>query len=102
MHTWNEELEFSINEKSLLQSTIKFSILGELDGRRQEEVASETFYFSLLFYNGHGIKDRFFIFKNGLAIGKLFLHTSYKAYESAARLSQHPDRPSIPSLMSPL
>jgi hypothetical protein len=81
MHIWNEAIEFQITDKSLLSSAIKFTIINqEPVGRQPIVVASETFYFSLLFYNGHGIKDRFFIFKDGLAIGKVFLQTTYEPY----------------------
>jgi len=37
------------------------------------EVGKEEFYYPLLFYNGHGIKDQFHIFKNFLAVGKILL-----------------------------
>ena len=44
------------------------------------EVGSETFYFPLLYYNGHGIKDHFYIFKDGVAVGKLLVQSIFEPY----------------------
>ena len=49
-----------------MSSAIRFTLLHET-AKSSLEIGSETFYFPLLYYNGHGIKDNFYVFKNGQA-----------------------------------
>lgn len=66
---------------SFFESTIKFTVYGEFEQGTQVEVGSETFYFPLLYYNGHGIKDHFYIFKEGVAVGKILIQSLFEPYE---------------------
>lgn len=67
-------------KKDHLHSYIRFSLSQEGDGRFREEVASETLYFPLLYFNGHGFKDYFYLYSHGTAVAKLLINTSYEAY----------------------
>ena len=44
------------------------------------EIGKEEFYYPLLYYNGHGIKDHFYIYRNSLAVGRVLLSTTFDAY----------------------
>jgi hypothetical protein len=48
------------------------------------EVGSETFHFPMLYYNGHGIKENFYIYKQGVAVGKVLVQSSYEPYSPEA------------------
>ena len=34
----------------------------------------------MLYYNGHGIKDHFYIFKDGVAVGKLLVQSLFDPF----------------------
>lgn len=72
LHIWNEEVDFQIRDKSLVSSMIRLTIYND-DPRGPKEVGYEEFCYPLLYYNGHGIKDHFLIFKDNLAVGKVHL-----------------------------
>lgn len=78
---WNEEFDFEIRHKALVQNSIRITLYNN-DERRGTpvEIGFEEFSFPLFFYNGHGIKDHFYVFKNDLAVGKILLHTSFEPY----------------------
>jgi hypothetical protein len=87
---WNEEVEFEIRDKRLVASTLRLTLYNDdLKSGHPMEIGYEEFMFPLLFYNGHGIKDHFFVFKNDLAVGKVLLQTSYEPFP--------PEPPSEPS-----
>lgn len=44
------------------------------------ELGYEEFHFPLLYYNGHGIRESFHLYKNNRAVGKISLSTSFEAY----------------------
>ena len=79
LYIWNDQFNFDVCDRSLVSSAIRFTLLHET-AKSSLEVGSETFYFPLLYYNGHGIKDNFYVFKNGQAVGKLLMKTSFEAY----------------------
>ncbi len=81
LHVWNEEFQYQIFDMSFIESTIKFTVYGEFDQGTQVEVGSETFYFPLLYYNGHGLKDHFYIYKEGIAVGKVLIQSIFEPYE---------------------
>ena len=80
-HVWEEGFDFPVKLKSLVHGTIEVTI-STLDRTRGSliEVGSEQFQYPLLYYNGHGIKDHFFIYRDNLAIGRLLLSTSFENY----------------------
>lgn len=94
MHVWNEEYDFPITQKQLVQNTIRVTLISE-DKRGPVEVGSEEFCFPLFFYNGHGIKDHFYVFKNELAVGKILLHTSFEPYPPE-QMVREPTPPLVP------
>ena len=49
------------------------TIFHENDYGLKHEIGTETFYFPLLYYNGHGLRDHFYIFQDTLAVGKVGL-----------------------------
>jgi hypothetical protein len=81
LHVWNEEFQYQIFDQSFVSSTIKFTVYGEFQHGVQVEVGSETFFFPLLYYNGHGIKEHFYIFKEGVAVGKILVQSIFEPYE---------------------
>ena len=54
------------------------------EGEELEEIGKEEFYFPLLYYNGHGIKEHFHIYKDNLSVGKILLQTQFEASLSLA------------------
>jgi len=38
----------------------------------------------MLYYNGHGIKENFYIYKQGVAVGKVLVQSSYEPYSPDA------------------
>lgn len=76
---WEESFDFPVKRKGLVRETIEITI-STLDRTRGSliEVGTEQFQYPLLYYNGHGIKDHFFIYRDNLAIGRLLLATSFE------------------------
>lgn len=87
MHIWNEEFDFPIKQKHLVSNSIRLTLYND-DKIGPVEVGSEEFCFPLFFYNGHGIKDHFYVFKNDLAVGKVLLHTTFEPYPPQAMVRE--------------
>jgi Ca2+-dependent lipid-binding protein len=69
--TWNETFNYNITSVTDIVSALKVTVFHE-DSKKSEELGSKAFHLPLLFNNGQGLKESFYLYsKDGRAVGKL-------------------------------